>query len=170
MKNLAFALSTIGTLLIASPSYADIQVQFLEGAPKDRFVITNIGECDIGTAEFVVDFAASNAGLIFDVTGAGAGVEGFQPFEVSVGAQYLAAHPSISDGDQRATLDIAGLGQNKIIAFTIDVDDTNGTREITISDSEINGTIVSLHMKNNTYSAVLTANAQVVLKTPTCSV
>lgn len=163
-----FAISGLAVLLLSSPSYADLQVQFIEGAPKDRFVIMNVGSCDLGPAEFTIDFAASNAGLIFDVTGTGAGVEVFQPFEVTDGAQYLAKVPVISDGDQRATLPMTGLGQNETIAFTIDVDDTNGTREITVTGNEISGTTFSLMSDNATYSVVMNDSAQVAIPTATC--
>lgn len=169
MAKRAYTLGTIGCLLISSPAYAGVQVEFLEGAPKDRFILTNLGSCDIGSGQFVIDFAASKAGLIFDITGSGAGVEVFQPFEITAGAQHLASQPVISDGDQRAILDITDLDHNKSIAFTIDVDDTNGTREITVSDQEIQGTIVSFETANTTYSAVFEANAQVVLNIPACN-
>jgi hypothetical protein len=158
----------LAVLLLPSPSYADLQVQFIEGAPKDRFVIMNDGSCDLGPAKLTIDFAVSNAGLVFDVTDTGAGVEVFQPFEVTDGAQYLAEVPVISDGDQRATLSMTGLGPNEKIAFTIDVDDTNGTREITVTDSEISGTAVSLLMDSTTYSAVMDIDAQVTIPTATC--
>jgi hypothetical protein len=115
-----------------------------------------------------INFADSNAGLIFDVTGAGAGVEVFQPFEITAGAQYLTAQPSITDGAQRAVLDMSGLGVNETIAFTIDVDDTGGAREITVADSEISGTSVSLSTGGTTYSAVMDAQALASLTTPTC--
>lgn len=170
MNPIALTLRSVAVLLLSSPAHADLEVQFIEGAPKDRFVIKNIGNCDLGAAEFVIDFTGSNAGLIFDVSGAGAGVEVFQPFEVTAGAQYLATQPTISDGDQRATLSMTGLAQNETIAFTIDVDDTNGTREITVADSEMSGTTVSLLEGSNTYSAVMESGAQVVINAAACDV
>lgn len=170
MKTIALTLSALTAMVLASPSYADLQVQFIEGAPKDRFVIKNIGACDLGAAEFVIDFAASNAGLIFDVTGEGAGVEVFQPFEITAGAQYFSNMPTVSDGDQRATLSLNGLGQGETIAFTIDVDDTGGSREITVSDSEISGTTVSLRAGSETYNGVMNEDAQVVVNSADCDV
>lgn len=169
MAKSPFFLGSLVALLLSSPSYADVQVQFVEGALKDRFVIENVGSCDLGPAEFTIDFAVSNAGLIFDVTDTGAGVEVFQPFEVTDGAQHLARLPMISDGDQRATLMMKGLAQNEKIAFTIDVDDTNGTREITVADSEISGTAVSLVADSTTFSAVMDNGAQVSIKTAPCN-
>jgi hypothetical protein len=159
----------LAATLSAAPAFSDVHVQFLEGAPKDRFVMTNTGACDIGTAQFVIDFSASNAGLIFDVTSSGAGVEVFQPFEATAGVDLLTKQPTISDGDQRATLDITGLASNRSIAFTIDVDDTNGTREITVADNEMRGTTVSLLTQGSTYSEVISADTQVTIQTPACT-
>ncbi|MFT4707920.1 MAG: hypothetical protein ACI9PU_001764 [Ascidiaceihabitans sp.] len=169
MPKTNLAMSGLAVLLLSSPAYADLQVQFIEGAPKDRFVIMNVGSCDLGPAEFTIDFAASNSGLIFDVTDTGAGVEVFQSFEVTDGAQYLAEVPVISDGDQRATLSMTGIAQNEMIAFTIDVDDTNGTREITVTDDEISGTTFSLMSDSATYSVVMGDGAQAIIRTATCS-
>jgi hypothetical protein len=165
MKNLSIAACA---LFIASPSFADIRVQFIEGAPKDTFIIANEGNCNIGPSEVVIDFAASNAGLIFDVTGSGAGVEVFQPFDVTQGASLLASLPTITDGDQTATLLINSLDAAEKIAFTIDVDDTKGAREITVSDDEINGATVSLSAQGKKVSATMGANAEVVLPTGAC--
>ncbi|MGO4909337.1 aggregation factor core [Pseudorhodobacter sp. W20_MBD10_FR17] len=166
MKKLPIA---ICAALCAAPSFADVRVQFLEGAPKDRFIITNEGTCDIGPAKLIIDFAASNAGLIFDVTGAGAGVEVFQPFEVTEGADLLASLPVISDGDQTATLSMNGFGTGQKIAFTIDVDDTKGTRAITVSNDEINDATVSLTAQGKTAVATMGAKAEVVLSTAACA-
>lgn len=155
-------------LFIASPSFADVRVQFVEGAPKDAFIITNQGSCDIGPAELIIDFAATNAGLIFDVSAAGAGVEVFQPFEVTEGATLLTSQPTITDGDQTATFSIATLGPDQKIAFTIDVDDTNGTREITVSDDEINGALISINAGGKQTTAVLAENAEAMLTVDGC--
>ncbi|MEO1110585.1 MAG: aggregation factor core [Pseudomonadota bacterium] len=169
MTKRATVLAIIGGLSLSSPSYADLKLQFFEGAPKDRFVVANIGSCDIEAAYVEIDFAASNAGLIFDVTGSGAGVEVFQPFEVTQGGQLLADQPSISDGDQRITLNLTSLPIKQSIAFTIDVDDTAGTREITVADGEMSGTTVSLHVADKTYTAVIETGAQVTLEFPDCA-
>jgi len=166
MNKLAFG--AFWTIALSSNALADIHVKFIEGAPKDRFVITNVSDCALGAGRFEIDFEDSNAGLIFDVTGSGAGVEVFQPFEVTSGAEYLLAEPTISDGDQRAVLDMSGLGANEIIAFTIDVDDTIGTRAITVGDGEFTGTTVSFYADGTTYSEVIGDHAQVSLTSPPC--
>jgi len=71
--------------LITSPVLADIEVTFLESAPKDRFTFTNTGACDLGPAVLSLDLSGSAAGLIFDTSGDGAGVEVFQPYETNLG-------------------------------------------------------------------------------------
>ncbi|MEP4196786.1 MAG: aggregation factor core [Aliishimia sp.] len=168
MKSSILRFSTVAGLLMSSPVYADVKVQFIEGAPKDRFVITNVGDCDWGARQLEIDFSASNGGLFFDVTGSGAGVEVFQPFEVTAGAERLVKEPTISDGDQSVTLDMSGLGLGETIAFTTDVDDTNGTREITVANGEISGTTVSIFVGGKTHSANMDADAEVLITTSNC--
>ncbi|MCH2249148.1 MAG: aggregation factor core [Cognatishimia sp.] len=168
MRNSILSAAVIGTIAVSSPSLADIRVEFIEGAPKDRFVFTNFSDCDIGAGVFKIDFTGSDAGLIFDVSGTGAGVEVFQPFELTSGAEFLNTLPTISDGDQLAILDISGLKTNASIAFTIDVDDTRGTRAITVADSEISGTTVSFQSESSTVSAVMEEEAEVKLSLQEC--
>ena len=154
--------------LMASPSYADLHVQFLEGAPKDQFVLTNKGLFEIENAEVTIDLSGSDAGLIFDVTEAGSGVEVFQPFEVSVGAEHLVGRPNIMDGDQRVTLNLTGLGRNQPVVFTIDIDDTAGAREITVSDNEMRGATVSVLLDGNRFSAALDQNSEAQVNRRAC--
>lgn len=125
--------------LVAAPVLADVQVTFREGAPKDRFTITNTGSCALGPVDVTIDLSSSSAGLVFDVTGQGAGVEVFQPFELVAGNSLLSSTPSVRDGDNSLTLALTNLEQGQSVAFTIDVDDTIGAREITVSRSEISG-------------------------------
>ncbi|MEJ5219138.1 aggregation factor core [Cognatishimia sp. D5M38] len=168
MRNSILSAVVIGTIAFSSPALAEIRVEFIEGAPKDRFVFTNFSDCDIGAGIFKIDFTNSNAGLIFDVSGSGAGVEVFQPFELTSGAEFLTTLPIISDGDQLAVLDISGLKTNASIAFTIDVDDTLGARAITVSDSEISGTTVSFQSESTTVSTVMEEEAEVKLSLQEC--
>ncbi|MEO0385631.1 MAG: aggregation factor core [Pseudomonadota bacterium] len=121
------------------PALADVQVTFIEGAPKDRFTITNTGSCALGPVDVTIDLSGSSAGLVFDVTEQGAGVEVFQPFELVSGSSLLSSTPSVRDGDNGLTLALTNLDQGQSVAFTIDVDDTIGAREITVSRAEISG-------------------------------
>lgn len=68
--------------ILAVPAMADVQVEFVEGAPKDRFVLHNASDCGLTAATVLLDLSSPQGGLIFDVTGAGEGVEVFQPFEM----------------------------------------------------------------------------------------
>lgn len=124
---------------LAGPAAADITVRFYEGAPKDRFVFAIAGACETGPAILGLDLAGSPAGLVFDVTAAGAGVEVFQPFELVSGAAHVTALPQVQDGDTGLNLEVDSLVPGEAIAFTIDLDDTIGAREITVSGSEIAG-------------------------------
>lgn len=155
--------SIIVSLLVSSPVQADVKVQFFEGAPKDEFAITNESDCDWGARRLEIDFSDSNGRLIFDVTGSGADVEVFPPLEVTAGAERLVEQPKISDGDQIITLVMSGLGVDETIEFTTDVDDTNGSREITAANDEINGKIVTIFRDGSTFSAKMDADAQVVI-------
>lgn len=131
-------LAAISTLL-AAPTFADVIVSFDEGAPKDRFTLTNAGDCPLGKMTVVLDLGASAAGLIFDVTEKGAGVSVFQPLEFVAGQEFLMSVPEVRDGDTRLELSIDTLGPGQSIAFTIDVDDTAGSSATMISGAEIQG-------------------------------
>ena len=141
-------LLTLTALLMAgTTAQANINVRFLEGAPKDRFIIENAGDCDMGPFDVTLDLSQSQAGLIFDVTGAGAGVEVFQPLEIVEGSIHLASVVAPKDGDNVLSLPLNGLPANARVAFTIDVDDTlkNGpSGQIIVRGSEFAGAAVKL--------------------------
>ncbi|WP_371157056.1 aggregation factor core [Jannaschia sp. 2305UL9-9] len=154
----------LAAILLATPTFADVTVTFREGAPKDRFTIEQTGECGLGSTDVTIDLSGSASGLVFDVTGSGAGVQVFQPFELVAGQDLLSGQPVVRDGDQRITLPVTGLLAGQTIAFTIDVDDTVGTREITVSDSEIIGASVRVGDR----SAEFGADAIARLSLPDC--
>ncbi|MFT6224855.1 MAG: hypothetical protein ACJA1F_002712 [Paracoccaceae bacterium] len=156
------------SVYLATPAFADIAFSFKEGAPKDRFTITNAGGCSIETATIMLDLSKSKSGLIFDVTGNGAGVEVFQPLMMVVGADALRTIPSVEDGDNRIRLDIAQLAAGKEISFTIDVDDTMGGREITVSGSEIEGAQVTFSQNGRIETAIFDSTARGLIKLDTC--
>ncbi len=146
--------------LMAVQAQADIRVQFDEGAPKDRFTITRVGECALGASVVVLDLSKSPSGLIFDVSGSGQGVEVFQPFELVSGADYLTSQPTVRDGDQAIRLPLASLEQGDSVAFTIDVDDTGGGRESTVSDSEIEGAVVRVGTQDGSFGGAFGGDAR----------
>ncbi len=153
---------------ITTPAWANLAVSFDEGAPKDRFTFANTGTCAITNVQILLDLSSSKSGLIFDVTGKGAGVEVFQPMEVTVGAQALRGVPKVRDGDNQIRLDIGELKAGQRIAFTIDVDDTAGGREITVSGSEIAGARVRLLKDGRSTTAVFAPDARATVQLLDC--
>lgn len=155
--------------LAATQALGDIKVRFDEGAPKDRFTITRTGSCDLGAAQVIVDLSTSPHGLIFDVAGSGKGVEVFQPFQLVAGTQFLTSEPSVEDGDQEITLPLSTLAKGQSVAFTIDVDDTGGGREITVSGAEIAGAIVSVSTASKQYTGTFDASSNAVVQMDDCA-
>ncbi|MCR9237465.1 MAG: aggregation factor core [Alphaproteobacteria bacterium] len=168
--------SLIKTLTIAagvcacatSLAVADMAVKFGEGAPKDRFTFENNGACTIANAKVTLDLSGSKSGLIFDVTSKGAGVEVFQPLEIVSGGNALRGVPTVKDGDNQITLDISQLDAGKSVSFTIDVDDTMGGREITVSGSEISGARVVFSQDSKSASGTFGSNARTNIQLNAC--
>ncbi|ABG30988.1 aggregation factor core [Roseobacter denitrificans] len=140
-------------------AFADIVVTFDEGAPKDRFTLVNDGTCPLSDVTVTIDLGASAAGLIFDVTARGAGVQVFQPLELVAGRDLLGEVPDVRDGDNSIALPIADFAPGAQVAFTIDVDDTVGTREITVSGAEIEGAKVFVSHDGGVREATFGADA-----------
>ncbi len=159
--------ATVG-FFAATSLQAGVQIRFIEGAPKDRFVLTNVGACKVEASTVKIDLSQSAGRLIFDVTGQGAGVEVFQPLEFVKGADALRQLPSVVDGQNSIELEIASLAAGDQLAFTIDVDDTIGQREITVSGSEIEGATVSFTDADETSSATFSSDALVNVTTKDC--
>jgi len=102
---------------------ANLQVNFVESAPKDRFVIQNIGQCDLSNINVEIDLSNSVGKLYFDTTASGAGVEVFQPFEANDSNLQLVSASIVGDGDTSLTVQIGKLAADTKVSFTIDVDD-----------------------------------------------
>ena len=156
------------SLFCASAVHADLAVTFSEGAPKDRFTFEAVGGCMNGPTVIELDLAGSDAGLIFDVTGSGAGVEVFQPFELVAGGALLAQTPKVEDGDTSLRLNLTGLAQGAEVAFTIDRDDTLGGREITVNGSEIKGAVVRVTTAEGTQSGEFGSDAKAIVAMAGC--
>lgn len=177
MKNTSLArvgLRITAAVLLAttalSPAYADINVLFSEGAPKDRFSFRNDTACDLTDLSLEIDLSSSSARLIFDTTGSGAGVEVFQPFERVNGQFALAGE--VTDGEQQLTLQIEKFAAGETISFTIDVDDTLTASElgnIRVSSSEMQGSQVRLKASSGAVvSATFGADNRSSLKIDSC--
>ncbi len=162
---LPFALiATLG----ATAATADVTVTFRDGAPKDRFTITQNGACATGPLVLKIDLATAPAGLIFDTTGNGAGVEVFQPFEWVSAPSEAAAVPRVSDGDTALELSLPDLKPGMPLVFTIDLDDTTSNRQITVSGSEVAGAQVSLTADGGTKTGVFDETGAAVIATSAC--
>ena len=154
-----YVFATAIGFVMAGPLQAGVQVRFIEGAPKDRFVLQNVGSCDMQALTLGIDLSPSAGRLVFDVTEAGAGVEVFQPLELVEGADALRQLPSVVDGQESIEFEIVSLAAGDRIAFTIDVDDTIGQREITVSGAEIEGATVSYQSGTESGTAVFSSDA-----------
>lgn len=154
------------------PVHAELAMQFVESAPKDRFVLTNVGDCELTDLRVSIDLGESAGGLIFDTTGQGAGVEVFQPFEVRSGDVKLDAG-TVSDGDTELAVQVARLPAGETASFTIDVDDTlrnSDLGQIRVAGSEIAGAVVSVSdLAGRVESAVFSEDSKAVLAFTGCA-
>ena len=116
--------------MLSATVYADIQVSFKDGAPKDKFVIENTSTCAVKDISMTIDLLQSTGRLIFDTSESGKGVEVFQLFEVTRGQIALKANTQVNDGATQLSLDIKTIAANDFASFTIDVDDTLSTSQL----------------------------------------
>ncbi|MEX0280538.1 MAG: aggregation factor core [Arenibacterium sp.] len=153
-------------LFSATSALANIDVRFVEGAPVDQFFFSAASGCPLGAAELTVDLTGSAGGLIFDPTGAGAGVSVYQPLVLVEGASQVLAMPDVRDGDKIMVLKLAEL--NRLLSFTTDLDDTMGASETMVSGAEIAGAVVSVTLAGDTYSGVFDDSATARIAIPAC--
>lgn len=124
--------------------------------------MTYDGSCPLGQTELVIDLGTAPAGLIFDTTGAGAGVEVFQPLEWVEGAAETSA---ITDGDTSLTVVIDEWPAGQTRAFTVDIDDTTSARQITVDGSEMAGAT----LRSGPQSALFDASGTATLPLDPCT-
>lgn len=157
--------------LAAGSAQADLTIRFIEGAPKDRFVIENTG-CAMGPVEIALDLRNSRGGLIFDTTANGAGVEVFQPVEVTQGADQLIGMTATGDGDQVLRLSLSGLMVKAPITLTTDLDDTapqSALGQIRVTGAEIAGGTVTVAGSGVEASGQFDDNARATLAVAGCT-
>jgi hypothetical protein len=165
---------TIGVMALVSPVVAiaadaadcgvDLQVRFIEGAPVDRFVISNGSDRAYPLTEVAFDLTASKGRLIFDTQIGGSGVEVFQPFVSSV------ANIDVRDGATGLRMPMDGLDARTDVSFTIDVDDQLTASElgqIRVSGSEMAGAQVVFAMNGQPFLATFD-DQNVARIMPTC--
>lgn len=133
---------------------AELTVSFRDGAPKDRFTLSYDGSCATTPLQVEIDLGTAPAGLIFDTTGAGAGVQVFQPLEWVMGSARTSA---VTDGDTVVNMTLDALAPGETLAFTIDIDDTTSTRQITVDGSEMVGATLRVDGQNALFDATGTA-------------
>ncbi len=152
-------------------SQANIQIDFLESAPKDRFTIINIGECDLSDMDIEIDLTNSFGKLYFDTSAKGAGVEVFQPFESL--SENLKASGTVGDGDTSVSIQVHRLLQDESISFTIDVDDAlvnSSLGQIRVARGELAG--AQARVKANSAEEVIAAfdaNNVAIVLLPACA-
>ncbi len=166
------ATTVVAMLMVVHPGFAGLKINFIEGAPKDQFLIANTAECDINDLVLHFDLSTSTGKLIFDTKDAGAGVEVFQPFEVRKGNLSLVSSETVEDGSDTLSVRIPSLRPGEQVSFTIDVDDTmvkSVLGKIRVTDAEIeNGTIHAELSDAETASAVFDSNSTATLVLNTC--
>ena len=173
MTRMMFRILAVLILLAWQPARADLQVTFTESAPKDRFEIRNSGECALRHLVLEIDLAPSAGRLIFDTTATGAGVEVFQPFEVTSGGIELMSSATVADGDSSLSLGIQSLAPGQAVSFTIDVDDTLPAGELgptRVANSEISGGLVKARLQeaNKPLIATFGRNSKATVLLPAC--
>ncbi|MEM7544304.1 MAG: aggregation factor core [Pseudomonadota bacterium] len=145
--------AVIAMVLLPIGAAADMRVTFTEGAPKDRFAITNTGTCEIGPATLLIDLSSSAGQLIFDTTADGAGVDVFQPVELVAGAPEVESTGTVLDGDMMLEVTLRSLRPRVTIAFTMDLDDqqqNSALGQTRVTGAEINGATVSVTIGDST--------------------
>ena len=148
---------------LATPAFSDIAVQFDEGAPKDRFRIANLSACDTGPVDITIDLAGSAAGLLFDTTERGQGVEVYQPVELESGTAILT---EVTDGSQKLQLRMPDFALGDAITVSADLDDTmpnSNLGQIRVANSEIAGVTVSIETPGGMGANVIDASSQTSL-------
>ena len=155
-------LITTALFVAATTAHADVTARFIEGAPKDRFTLSYDGTCALGPTQLVIDLGTAPAGLIFDITGAGAGVEVFQPLEWVQGSAQTS---QVTDGDTTLTVSLDQWAPGEVRAFTVDIDDTTSGRQITVDGSEM----VGATLRADGQTAVFDASGSATLPLDPCT-
>ena len=157
----------------AGETQTTLSVVFEESAPKDIFTITNTGQCSVKALQLQIDLSSSESGLIFDPTGAGAGVNVFQPLEIESGRHLISSFSNVRDGDQKVTFVLKELKPGSALSFTTDVDDTLKQSErgqTMISGGEIQGASVNVQFdKGERRTATFSSKAMASIYSVPCA-
>ena len=172
MKTLPLVASLALLLPLSTSVVANIEVKFVESAPKDWFEIHNVGNCELTELMVTIDLTQSVGQLIFDTTETGAGVQVYQPFEVKQGSVSLVSSDRVADGDQQLSVRIPSLASGASASFTIDVDDTIPSGELgvtMIAGAEMAQSMVTVTSSSNTpIGGTFDGNNTAVINLPGC--
>ncbi|MBO6918180.1 MAG: hypothetical protein JJ858_07105 [Rhizobiaceae bacterium] len=130
----------------------DLNVKFIESAPRDRFVISNNSTSNIEILSASLDLSKSQGNLIFDTEDGGVGVEVFQKFRSETDAVKLVLSPEINDGDNQLDIAFESFARDKVYQFSIDVNDQNKQSDlgqIRVTGGELSGAEVTFLIKEN---------------------
>lgn len=98
-------------------------VSFVEDA-ADVFVLQNASDPGWTVQRVEIDLRETGGGLIFDVTDAGAGVSGWQPYAPAGGTAVVVGRTAVTDGDRLLNMAFGRFDPGERFEFTIDLDDT----------------------------------------------
>ena len=153
-------------------AFANLEIQFRESAPKDRFMIKNTGGCSLADVRMDIDLSKSRGKLIFDTTATGAGVDVFQPFEAGDAAIAQLDAKGVQDGDSMLAVGVSEIGPGATVTFTIDVDDTlekSDLGNIRVAGSEIEGGQVKVLLPaGEPMIATFSSSSKAVVVMPDC--
>lgn len=99
-----------------------INVSFAEGAPVDKFKITNQSK-NWNIKAVNIDLSSSKGRLIFDTISGGKGVDVFQPYKSVSGNAKLSKATLVEDGANSINLNFEKFSSGESFTFSIDVDD-----------------------------------------------
>ncbi len=148
-------------ILVPTVGWSDFAVSFRDGAPKDTFTLMYDGACPIDRLDVQIDLGTAPTGLIFDITGSGAGVSVFQPLEWVSGSATIS---DVTDGDTTLSLILDSVKPGDSWAFTVDIDDSSSGRQTIVDGSEMAG--ATLRVGDQTAS--FDANGSAVLALDPC--
>lgn len=109
-----------GTAYACTP---DATVTFREGAPTDRFIISNDNASSWTLVSMAIVLRGSIGRLIFDTEEGGDGSSVFQPFRSGGGTVTAEGVIGADDGSEELAIAFQNFGPGHTYMFTIDLDD-----------------------------------------------
>jgi len=140
----------------------NIHARFIEGAPRDRFIIENKSKAGMEIASLELNLQPSTGRLIFDTESGGSGVEVFQLYRGETSDAALAKAPNVRDGDDRLDLAFATFSAGQKYQFSIDIDDrlaNSDLGQIRVSGGEMQGAeLIAATKDGSAYRGVFDAS------------